>query len=96
MNFWCFSANVFEALSSMFDTFLSQHKEEAKSEFYIPSVADEFIKKGHGKVKAVTTSEKWFGVTYKEDKPIVQECINTLVENNCYPAALWPEKVLQS
>jgi dTDP-glucose pyrophosphorylase len=95
MNFWCFSANVFESLTSMFDAFLSQYKEEAKSEFYIPSVADEFIKTGHGKIKAVTTSEKWFGVTYKEDKPIVQECISSLVESNCYPAALWPEKVFQ-
>lgn len=95
MNFWCFAPNVFDFLSSMFDTFLSKHKDELKSEFYIPSVADEFIKSGQGKVKAVTTSEKWFGVTYKEDKPIVQDCINSLVENNCYPAALWPEKIFE-
>ncbi|MDI3321021.1 sugar phosphate nucleotidyltransferase [Pinibacter soli] len=95
MNFWCFSESVFDSLSSMFDTFLSQHMNELKSEFYIPSVADEFIKQGTGQIKAVTTSEKWFGVTYKEDKPIVQDCINTLVESNCYPAALWPEKVFQ-
>jgi len=95
MNFWCFAPNVFDFLSSMFDTFLSQHMNEAKSEFYIPSVADEFIKTGQGKIKAVTTSEKWFGVTYKEDKPIVQACINSLVQNNCYPAALWPEKIVE-
>lgn len=95
MNFWCFSPNVFDFLSSMFDGFLTRHMHELKSEFYIPSVADEFIKTGSGKIKAVTTSEKWFGVTYKEDKPIVQECINALVENNAYPAALWPEKMLQ-
>ena len=89
MNFWCFSADVFPLLESMFYDFLKQYIYEPKSEFFIPSVADEFIKQGIGEVKAITTGEKWFGVTYKEDKPIVQDCINNLVASGSYPSALW-------
>ena len=59
-----------------------------KSEFFIPIVADQFIKEG-GKVEIIPTTSNWFGVTYKEDAPFVQNSLNTLIENGEYPAKLW-------
>jgi dTDP-glucose pyrophosphorylase len=91
MNFWCFDPGVFDFSLQLFQLFLTAHLQEPKSEFFIPLVGDEFIKQGKGKIKAITTSAKWFGVTYKEDKPIVQECISKLVNSNNYPSSLWEE-----
>jgi UTP-glucose-1-phosphate uridylyltransferase len=95
MNFWCFTPHVFEFSLELFQQFLSKHMHEPKSEFFIPLVGDEFIKQGKGNIKAITTSAKWFGVTYKEDKPIVQECINQLIQQKVYPASLWQNELFQ-
>ncbi|MFT3680159.1 MAG: sugar phosphate nucleotidyltransferase [Ferruginibacter sp.] len=89
MNFWCFAPNIFAFAEQLFKVFLQGHINEPKSEFFIPLVADEFIKQQKGKLKAITTAAKWFGVTYKEDKPLVQACIDTLVQEKIYPPALW-------
>lgn len=89
MNFWCFTPEIFDFAKALFHDFLSKHSSEAKSEFFIPLVADEFIKQGRGNIRVITTAAQWFGVTYKEDKPIVQHCINQLVEAKVYPPALW-------
>lgn len=89
MNFWCFTPEVFDFTKGLFRNFLQNHINEQKSEFFIPLVGDEFIKQGKGNVSAITTSAQWFGVTYKEDKPIVQSCINNLVNLKIYPQALW-------
>lgn len=89
MNFWCFTPEVFDFSFTLFHDFLAKHINEPKSEFFIPIVGDEFVKQGKGKIKAITTAAHWFGVTYKEDKPIVQNCINRLIEGKVYPVALW-------
>jgi NDP-sugar pyrophosphorylase family protein len=89
MNFWCFTPEVFDFSNELFRNFLRNHINEPKSEFFIPLVGDEFIKQGKGNVKAITTSAQWFGVTYKEDKPIVQNCINKLISGKVYPSSLW-------
>lgn len=89
MNFWCFTPAVFDFSKELFKTFLLNHGNELKSEFFIPAVADAFIQQDKGMIKAITTSSQWFGVTYKEDKPIVQDTINQLVTGNTYPMALW-------
>jgi UTP-glucose-1-phosphate uridylyltransferase len=92
MNFWCFTPDVFEFSAQLFQQFLSKHLDEPKSEFFIPLVGDEFIKQGKGNITAITTSAKWFGVTYKEDKPIVQHCITDLTDRMAYPKSLWKNK----
>lgn len=89
MNFWCFTPEVFDFSKELFQNFLRNHINEPKSEFFIPLVGDEFIKQGKGNVRAITTSAQWFGVTYKEDKPIVQNCINKLISGKVYPSSLW-------
>lgn len=96
MNFWCFAPNVFDFSLQLFQQFLASHIQEPKSEFFITLVGDEFIKQGKGNIKAITTTAKWFGVTYKEDKPVVQQSINKLIEQNIYPASLWQNKTIST
>jgi hypothetical protein len=60
-----------------------------KSEFFIPIVGDNFIKEPGCAIRVVPTGAQWFGVTYKEDAPIVQASISKLVEEGEYPGSLW-------
>jgi NDP-sugar pyrophosphorylase family protein len=90
MNFWCFHPSVFEVTKQQFSTFLRAHGNEPKSEFFIPLVADQFIRSGQGDVDLVPTSSQWFGVTYQEDAPVVKASIDALVASGQYPAKLWP------
>jgi NDP-sugar pyrophosphorylase family protein len=89
MNFWCFDASIFKVSEDLFSTFLQEHGQEEKSEFFIPIVADTYIKKGLGVVKVIPTSSQWFGVTYKEDAPGVQQSVDNLVNAGEYPSSLW-------
>ncbi len=89
MNFWCFDTSSFEYTASLFHDFLQVHGQEPKSEFFIPLVADKFIRENGGKVEVIPTSALWFGVTYKEDAPAVKKSIDTLLEKGEYPAGLW-------
>lgn len=90
MNFWGFTPAVFEQSLPMFQRFVEANEDKPKSEFFIPLVADELIKSGTASFKVIPTASKWFGVTYKEDKPIVQKCISDLVNSGVYPENLWP------
>ncbi|QXV67219.1 nucleotidyltransferase [Mucilaginibacter achroorhodeus] len=89
MNFWGFTPAVFKQSEELFRKFVEANKSNPKAEFFIPLVADDLIKNGVASFKVIPTSNKWFGVTYKEDKPIVQASISELVENGTYPANLW-------
>lgn len=89
MNFWCFHPSIFPFIREEFSLFLGSHLNEPKAEFLIPFAADQFIKKGRGTIKVIPTSAPWFGVTYKEDAPIVQRNLNGLIETNEYPNRLW-------
>ena len=89
MNFWGFTPAVFNQSEPMFTKFVEANETNPKAEFFIPLVADELIKSGTAAFKVIPTASKWFGVTYKEDKPIVQKSISELVANGTYPATLW-------
>jgi NDP-sugar pyrophosphorylase family protein len=89
MNFWCFHPSIFTVSQKMFDTFLDHNIDKPKSEFFIPIVADEFTKTGLGVIPVIPTSAQWFGVTYKEDAPSVQQSLNKLVAEGEYPNSLW-------
>lgn len=88
MNFFGFAPNLFDLTETMFAEFLDKNIDNPKGEFFIPLVVDEFVK-SKGVVKVIPTSAQWFGVTYKEDAPVVQASINKLVANGEYPASLW-------
>lgn len=89
MNFWCFHPEVFDYTKKVFKEFLSHNASNPKAEFFIPIVADKYIKDGEGVIKVIPTSSKWFGVTYKEDAPMVRESLQKLVDAGGYPENLW-------
>lgn len=89
MNFWCFHPSIFPFIREEFAAFLGRSLNDPKAEFLIPFVADQFIKSGRGQIKVIPTSAPWFGVTYREDAPIVQRNLNDLIETKEYPTRLW-------
>nr|WP_319999749.1 sugar phosphate nucleotidyltransferase [uncultured Draconibacterium sp.] len=89
MNFWGFHPSIFKTLESKFVQFLKTEIDKPKSEMYIPSVVFEMIEDNEAEVKVLKANSPWFGVTYKEDKPIVVNKINALIEEGVYPAKLW-------
>src|SRR2546423_1045993 len=89
MNFWCFHPSIFPFLKKKFREFLEKNINDFKAEYLIPFAADQFIKAGLGVIKVIPTSAPWFGVTYKEDAPIVQRNLNEQVQSGAYPKSLW-------
>ena len=89
MNVWGFTPDLFFYLESMFIEFLEKEGKELKSEYLIPSVVNTLIQSGQKSVQTLHSSEKWFGVTYKEDKPYVTEQIKKLIDNGNYPKKLF-------
>lgn len=86
MNMWGFTPDFFDELTSGFEKFLSRLKaDDVKSEYLLPAVVDQLIKEGKANVSVLKTNDKWFGVTYKEDKPIVVESIKKLIDEGKYP-----------
>jgi choline kinase len=90
MNFWCFSPYVFDFSEELFHEFLDKNIAVPKSEFFIPIVADDYIRMGKGVIRVIPTSSSWFGVTYKQDAPAVKAAIDGLVSSGEYPSGLWP------
>lgn len=89
MNLWGFTPKCFEFGWDLFQNFLENSRGKLKAEFYIPSLVNEMLKSEKVSVEVLTTDEKWFGVTYKNDKAIVQAEITRLKANNVYPVKLW-------
>jgi UTP-glucose-1-phosphate uridylyltransferase len=89
MNMMGFTSAALEAFDNDLNDFLKNRSLELKSEFYLPTVLNNLVKRGQSKVKVLKTHANWFGVTYKEDKPIVVKAINDLVEKGVYPKKLW-------
>ena len=89
MNFWGFTPRCFEFGGALFETFLEANKENLKAEFYIPSVVNDILKSEKASVAVLKSDAKWFGVTYKEDKEIVEKAIGELKEQGVYPIKLW-------
>lgn len=88
MNFWGFSPALFPTLEAHFVNFLKTHGQEAKSECYIPTVIDDLIKSEQTDCAVIETSGAWFGVTYPNDKPFVQQSIQALIASEEYPKKL--------
>lgn len=89
MNMFGFHPSFFVLAKHYFKEFLDAEGDKAKSEFFIPAVLDKMINSGQSKVKVLTSPASWFGVTYKDDKPIVQEKIQKLIDDGVYPQKLW-------
>lgn len=89
MNMWGFTTNIFSELEANFPRFLQASKNNLlKAEYFLPSVVNSLIAEGKAKVKVLPTKEQWYGVTYKEDKPLVMDAIKKLVDQGFYPESL--------
>ena len=83
MNLWGFTPEVFAEIENDFKDFLA-NADLAKDEFYIPTVVDNLIKREKTKVKVLKNADKWYGMTYKEDKKDVTEAISKLIAEGAY------------
>ncbi|MDD3412978.1 MAG: sugar phosphate nucleotidyltransferase [Lachnospiraceae bacterium] len=91
MNLWGFTKGIMPELERSFQEFFEFEvpKNPLKAECYLPFVVDELIKQDKATVKVLTSGDRWFGVTYKEDKPYVMESIAKLKQKGFYPDVLW-------
>lgn len=89
MNMWCFTPDYFAKSGKIFEDFLEVNSMELKKEFYIPYAIDCMIKDGSAKCDVLSTPSRWFGVTYKEDRPAVVAKFAQLVADGVYPSPLY-------
>lgn len=89
MNFWGFTPAVFAITEQLFKEFALANQDKPKAEFFIPLIGENLVKSNTATFKVVPTSNQWFGVTYKEDKPFVQASIDQLIKDGAYPEKLW-------
>ena len=91
MNCWCFPAGILDEIEKYFIEFLKNEVPEnpLKSEFFLPFLVRDMLSEGKCTVDVIETADRWFGVTYKEDKPDVVASISALVEEGKYPENLW-------
>lgn len=89
MNMMGFTPKIFKGLESGYKVFLPNMKNPLKDEFFLPKVVGDMIHNAEATVKVITTPEKWFGVTYKEDKEEVKKTIKNLIKKGVYKENLW-------
>ena len=89
LNFWGFTPGFFEHLDDQFKEFVKSGATDLKTEFYLPSAVDRLIQENRARVLVLASSERWVGVTYKDDKALVTEYIQSLTDKGLYPEKLW-------
>ena len=94
MNMWGFSQSILKELKDRFAKFLDENLEgnPMKCEYFLPFVVDELLGEDKATVQVLKSLDKWYGVTYKEDKPVVVAAIQDLKDSGLYPEKLWEEK----
>lgn len=81
MNMWGFTPALMKALEARFPAFLQAAGDNLKAEFFLPFVVDAMVQEGLATVDVLPVRERWFGVTYQEDKPLVKAAIGRLVDS---------------
>ena len=89
MNMWGFTPDYFSKSAAIFEKFLEKNIAELKAEFYIPYAIDCMIHDGTGKTEVLTTPSRWFGVTFKEDRPGVVAKFQEFADRGIYPTPLY-------
>lgn len=84
MNLWGFMPDLFDYAEKGFKAFLKENINTPKAEYYLPSVVSGLIASGEKRVKVLIAEDKWYGVTYKEDKQMVCDAINKMAEDGLY------------
>ena len=89
MNLFGFTPDYFRHSEAYFKEFLAENIDNLKSEFYIPRMVNKLISEGTATMRVLKTTSDWFGVTYKEDKPLLMAKLEELIERGLYPRTLW-------
>ena len=89
MNTWAFTPRMFRELEAGFPAVIDGMEDPMKGEYYLPSAVDSLIHAGRATVKILETHERWYGVTWQEDKPFVMQAIADMVARGDYPEKLW-------
>lgn len=91
MNMWGFTAGILRELNDRFACFLERNlpKNPLKCEYFLPFVVDELLKENKAEVTVLKSPDRWYGVTYKEDKPVVVEAIKNMKAAGLYPEGNW-------
>ncbi len=94
MNMWGFSKSILEELQNRFAAFLEENLESnpLKCEYFLPTVVGELLEEGKATVEVLKSSDRWYGVTYKEDKEVVVEAVKNFKIQGLYPDRLWEEQ----
>ena len=94
MNLWGFSESILKELDARFSKFLDENLEKnpLKCEYFLPTVVNELLDENKATVEVLKSMDKWYGVTYKEDKAFVMDAIQKLKDDGLYPEKLWEEK----
>ena len=91
MNLWGFTASFMKELADGFEVFLREQvpANPMKAEYFLPSVVGKLIEEGKAGVKVLRSPDKWYGMTYQEDKAAVQAALAGLKKEGVYPEILW-------
>ena len=91
MNMWGFNRSFLDEAWKRFPAFLDAALAEnpVKAEYFLPTVVSQLIDEGRARVKVLRSEDKWYGVTYREDKPTVEAAIQAMTEAGLYPDRLW-------
>lgn len=91
MNMWGFTPSIFAELEKGFSSFLEEalEKNPLKGEFFLPSMIEQLLQEDKATVSVLKSQDRWYGVTYREDKPVVMEAIKRLKEEGLYPERLY-------
>jgi dTDP-glucose pyrophosphorylase len=89
MNLWGFKQSCYSYLGKEFRNFINNSGMDLKSELDIPTSIDKFVKNGEITIQILMSNDRWFGVTYREDKPFVIENINRMVKEDIYPSSIY-------
>lgn len=93
MNMWGFTRSILEEIKEGFPAFLDEglEKNPMKCEYFLPSVVSNLLGEDKASVAVLTSKDKWYGVTYKEDKPVVMAAMKNMMETGVYPKHLWED-----
>ena len=91
MNMWGFMPSFLDEITARFHTFLETTlvANPLKGEYFLPLPVSQLIEEGKATVKVLTSPDRWYGVTYAADKPVVMEALHTMQEAGLYPDGLW-------
>ncbi len=94
MNMWGFTRSFLEEIREGFPAFLDKGLREnpMKCEYFLPAVVSRLLEEDRASVAVLKSADKWYGITYKEDKPVIVEAVRRMKDEGIYPVNLWEEK----